>query len=80
MLLIALLDFLFFSIPPATCVLRASSSSNVHVLNRLLFRLEGMKKDGYYLYDGSLHDVYIYGMTKDEYIEKYIVKGENNGL
>lgn len=53
-------------------------SSNV--LIRLGFRHEGMKKDGYYLYDGTLHDVNIYGMTKDEYISKYIVKGEENGM
>ena len=58
-----------------------TNTDSIHVLDRLLFRLEGMKKDGYYLYDGTLHDIYIYGMTKDEYIENYIVKGENsNGL
>lgn len=49
---------------------------SIHVLERLGFRYEGMKKDGYYLYDGTLHDVNIYGLTKDEYIEKYLVKGE----
>ena len=58
-----------------------TNEKSIHVLDRLKFRLEGMKKDGYYLYDGTLHDIYIYGMTKDEYIEKYIVKGEDkNGL
>lgn len=53
---------------------------SINVLQRLGFRHEGMKKDGYYLYDGTLHDINIYGMTKDEYIEKYIVKGEYDGL
>ena len=53
---------------------------SINVLVRLGFRHEGMKKDGYYLYDGTLHDINIYGMTKDEYIEKYIVKGENDAL
>ena len=57
-----------------------TNTPSINVLNRLSFRLEGMKKDGYYLYDGTLHDIYIYGMTKDEYIEKYIVKGDKNGL
>ena len=57
-----------------------NNEKSINVLIRLGFRHEGMKKDGYYLYDGTLHDINIYGMTKDEYIEKYIVKGENNGL
>ena len=57
-----------------------TNTPSIHVLDKLKFRLEGMKKDGYYLYDGTLHDIYIYGMTKDEYIDKYIVKENKNGL
>lgn len=41
------------------------------ICEKLQMTYEGYHKKGYLLYDGSIHDVYCYAMTDDEYFHIY---------
>lgn len=49
--------------------------SSKRVCEKLGLRFEGIRKKGYMLYDGSIHDVIAFAITDEEYNDKY---GINN--
>lgn len=53
------------------CTTFVSNAQSKRVCEKLGFVYEGIRKNGYMLYDGTIHDVYAYAFTDDEYFEKY---------
>ncbi len=49
------------------CSTYTHNISSQKVCKKLHFTYEGMRKKGYQLYDGSLHDIKCYAITDDEY-------------
>lgn len=41
------------------------------VCEKIGLRFEGIRKKGYLLYNGTIHDVLAFGITDEEYFEKY---------
>jgi len=41
------------------------------VCEKIGLRFEGIRKKGYMLYNGTIHDVLAFGITDEEYFEKY---------
>ncbi len=67
------------------CSMYITNIKSKHICERLHMTFEGIKKKGYKLYDGSLHDIYCYAITDDEYYSveyQTFLKGEkeNYGL
>lgn len=53
------------------CTTFVENHQSKRVCDKLQFTYEGMRKNGYLLYDGSVHDVYAYAMTDDEYFARF---------
>jgi len=49
------------------CEMYTNNIASQRVCEKLHFTYEGLKKKGYQLYDGSIHDVYCFGLTDSEY-------------
>lgn len=49
------------------CTMYTHNFSSQKVCKKLNFEYEGIRKKGYQLYDGSLHDLKCYAITDDEY-------------
>lgn len=56
------------------CATYTHNISSQKVCEKLHFTYEGIRKKGYQLYDGSLHDIKCYGITEDEYFSNYYQK------
>lgn len=58
------------------CTMYTNNERSKKVVERLHFNFEGVRKKGYRLYDGTLHDINCYSITDDEYYsldyQKYI--------
>lgn len=52
------------------CTTYTHNFSSQKVCEKLRFRFEGIRKKGYQLYDGSLHDLKCYAITDDEYFSR----------
>lgn len=57
------------------CTTFPKNISSIRVCEKLGLRYEGLRKKGYLLYDGSIHDLECYALTDDEYFNR-ILKGE----
>ena len=53
------------------CTTFVQNFQSKRVCEKLGFTYEGIRKNGYLLYDGSLHDVFAFAMTDDEYYSVY---------
>ena len=51
------------------CTCFKENLQSKRVCEKLLFRYEGLRKNGYMLFDGSIHDLECFGMTDEEYLE-----------
>lgn len=56
------------------CTTYTHNFSSQKVCEKLHLTYEGVRKKGYQLYDGSLHDLKCYAITEDEYFSNYYQK------
>jgi RimJ/RimL family protein N-acetyltransferase len=54
------------------CTAFTDNHRSRRVCEKLGLRYEGMKKKGYMLYDGSIHDIDCFGITDDEYNDRIL--------
>ena len=68
----AVLDWGFTSLnlKRIECSTFVSNSQSRRVCEKLGLTYEGVRKKGYLLYDGTVHDVYSYALTDDEYYDR----------
>lgn len=52
------------------CTMYVNNLASKKVCEKLRLNYEGIRKKGYKLYDGTLHDIYAYAITDDEYYSK----------
>lgn len=53
------------------CTTFTTNTRSKRVCEKLHFTYEGIRKNGYMLYDGSFHDLYAYALTDYEFYERY---------
>lgn len=59
--------FEYLGLSRIECTTYTHNFSSQKVCEKLQFEYEGIRKKGYQLYDGSLHDLKCYGLTDDDY-------------
>ncbi len=70
--------FEYLGLARIECSTYVHNFSSQKVCEKLHFSYEGIRKKGYQLYDGSLHDLKCYGLTDDDYYsDKYQQLVEN---
>lgn len=52
------------------CTTFVTNSQSRRVCEKLGLRYEGVRKNGYMLYDGSIHDIFVYSITDEEFYQK----------
>lgn len=70
---VALLNWAFekLGLKRIECTTFVSNSQSKRVCEKLKLRFEGVRMKGYMLYDGSIHDVFAYAITNEEYFQLY---------
>jgi RimJ/RimL family protein N-acetyltransferase len=65
------LGFISLGLKRIECTTFVQNGQSRRVCEKLKLTYEGIRKKGYMLYDGSLHDIYAYAITDDEYFKIY---------
>lgn len=63
--------FMVLGLSRIECTTFVNNLQSKRVCEKLGLRFESIRKKGYMLYDGSIHDVFAYAMTDEEYYELY---------
>lgn len=63
--------FISLGLKRVECTTFVHNYQSKRVCEKLRFTFEGIRKNGYLLYDGTLHDVAAYAMTDNEYFSLY---------
>lgn len=63
--------FIGLNLKRIECTTFVENYQSKRVCEKLGFTYEGIRKKGYLLYDGTLHDIYAFAMTDDEFYALY---------
>ncbi len=63
--------FITLQLSRIDCEIFTSNLQSQRVCEKLHLQFEGIKKKAYLLYDGTVHDLYCYALTNDEYFKIY---------